>query len=231
MPIFIASPIQRCGTTLLQRLLSSAPNTLIFGETVANDIHLLASLFQNKQLMLNGPHSAWREQQLQAVLEGEVNDWIPDLLPHAPKYMTNFKGLLENYCTFYQEYVQQQGRTQWGCKMPAWPIMQLGFLLQLLPDAKVIYIDRPLEECVISSRTINMCLDEVSTKQFRQFYTFNQGNAKRQLPAERTLWIDYHQLSHHPEDIIAQVEEFSGAKPIDRKVMEHKVGNYRSSTA
>ena len=100
----------------------------------------------------------------------EVNDWIPDLLPHAPKYMTNFKGLLENYCTFYQEYVQQQGRTQWGCKMPAWPIMQLGFLLQLFPDAKVIYIDRPLEECVISSRTINMCLDEVSTQQFRQFF-------------------------------------------------------------
>ncbi len=231
MPIFIASPIQRCGTTLLQRLLSSAPNTLIFGETVANDIHLLASLYQNKQMLLNGAQNTWREQQLQAVLSGEVNDWIPDLLPNTEQYLSNFKVLLDNYGAFYQKTVEAQGRQQWGCKMPGWPIVQLGFLLQLIPEAKVLYIDRPLEECVVSSRTINMCHDELSTQQFRQFYTFNQGNAKRQLPAERTLWLDYHQLCDDPEGVITQMEAFCGDKPIDRKVMSHRVGNYLPPTA
>ncbi|MEL6656677.1 MAG: sulfotransferase [Bacteroidota bacterium] len=226
MPIFIASPIQRCGTTLLQRLLSSAPSTLIFGETVANDIHLLASLYQNKQLMLNGPHNAWRQQQLQAVLNGQVNAWIPDLLPDTSKYMANFKGLLDNYCAFYQGYVEQEGRTQWGCKMPGWPIMQLSFILELLPEAKVIYIDRPLEDCVVSARTINLCLDEASTQQFRQFYTFNKTHAPQKLPADRTLWLDYQQIEEAPSELIQQLEDFTGAQPIDREVLKHRIGNY-----
>ena len=176
--------------------------------------------------MLSGPHNAWREKQLQAVLGGNVNDWIPDLLPDTEQYMANFKGLLENYCAFYQAYAEQQEREQWGCKMPGWPIMQLSFLLQLLPDAKVIYIDRPLEDCVVSARTINLCLDEHSTQQFRQFYTFNKTHATQQLPADRTLWLDYQQITEAPTELIAQLEAFTAAQPIDPGVLDHRIGNY-----
>ena len=229
MPIFIASPIQRCGTTLLQRLLSSAPNTLVFGESVANDIHVFVSLLQSKELMLNGPHNAWRNQQLERVLAGEVNEWIPDLLPDTAAYLENFKQQLVQYCTFLQTYTRQKGREQWGCKMPGWPVMQLGALMRLLPEAKVLYIDRPLEECIISSRTINMCLDEPGTQQFRQFYTFNRTNAEQQLPANRTLWIDYHELCEKTNEVLQKIEVFTGAHSIDRDVMAHKVGNYQQA--
>lgn len=226
MPIFIASPAQRCGTTLIQRLLSSSSNTLIFGESLANDIHLLASLFQNKQLMLAGPHNAWRSTQLQHVLAGDVNDWIPDLLPDTEAYLGNFKDLLIQYADFYQSYVQEQGRGQWGCKMPGWPVMQLGFVMQLIPEAKVVYISRPLEECIVSARTINLCLDEQGTQQFSHFYTFNATNAPQHLPSDRTLWIDYQQFCENPEEGILKLEEFTGADTIDRAVMQHKIGNY-----
>lgn len=226
MPIFIASPAQRCGTTLLQRLLSSAPNALIFGETVANDIHLFASLYQNKELMLNGPHNAWRDQQLKATLGGDVNDWIPDLMPDREEYLANFKETLTRYCSFYQAYVEKHGRQFWGCKMPAWPVLQLSFLLQQLPAAKVLYIERPVEECVVSARTINMCLDEQSTQQFRHFYAHNQTQARHQLPAERTLYVDYQALCDEPAKIIAELETFTGAHPIDKTVMGHKIANY-----
>lgn len=226
-PIFIVAPAQRCGTTLIQRLLSSSPNTLIFGETVANDIHLLTSLYQNKQLMISGPHNTWRDEQIQQVLKGEVNAWIPDLMPEREAYLSNFRQSLESYCAFYQSYIEKQGRSQWGCKMPGWPLPQFSFLLELLPAAKVIYIHRDLEECVISARTINLCLDEPSTQQFRQYYTFNHTEAERRLRTDRVLWIDYRELVNQPNQVIEQLEAFTNARPIDRRVMEHKIANYQ----
>lgn len=229
MPIFIASPAQRCGTTLIQRLLCSTPNTLIFGETVANDIHLLASLYQNKELMLNGPHNAWREDQLNAVLAGQVNDWIPDLMPERAQYQANFGALVSNYAAFYQGYVESQGRQLWGCKMPGWPVLQLAYLMQLLPEAKLLYIERPLEECVESARTINLCLDEASTQQFRHFYTHNHNLSRQRLPADRTLYISYQELCEQPAEVLAELELFTGAKPIDPEVMQHKIANYRQA--
>ena len=177
--------------------------------------------------MLNGPHNVWRDQQLKAVLKGEVNDWIPDLMPDREQYLSNFKETLLHYCNFYQSYVEEQGREQWGCKMPGWPILQLSFLLKQLPDAKVLYIERPLEECVVSARTINMCLDEQSTQQFRHFYTHNQSHAHQQLPADRTLFIDYQTLCDQPTEVIAELESFAGTSPIDPSVMQHKIANYQ----
>lgn len=225
-PIFITSPVQRCGTTLIQRLLSSSSNTLIFGESIANDLHIFGSLYQNKQLMIGGAHNAWRDQQLKEVLAGEVNAWIPDLLPEREAYLENYKKALLNFTNFLASYVKEQGRTQWGCKLPAWPIPQLDYLLGQIPGAKLIYIHRDLEECVISARTINMCLEEQGTQQFRQMYAFQQAEAERRLKKENVLWIDYQELVNEPAGVLAKLEQFTGAKNIDASVMEHKIGNY-----
>jgi hypothetical protein len=210
----------------MQRLLSSSLNTLVFGESVANDVHIYASLYQNKQLMLGGPHNAWRDQQLAQVLEGEVNAWIPDLLPAREVYLANYRKTLEDYCDFLQQYVEGEGRSQWGCKMPGWPIPQLAYLLELVPGAKIVYIHRDLEDCVVSAPSINMCVDEASTQQFRQMYAFQQAEAERRLHREEVLWIDYQELVADPAKVIAQLADFTGAKGIDAGVMEHKIGNY-----
>lgn len=225
-PILIASPVQRCGTTLIQRLLSSSTDTLIFGETVANDLHIFASLYQNKQLMIGGPHNAWRDQQLAQVLAGEVNAWIPDLLPARDAYLENYKKALLNYCEFLQQYVEEQDRSRWGCKLPGWPIPQLDYVQGLMPGTKVIYIHRELEACVVSARSINMCLDEPSTQQFRQMYAFQHAEAERRLHREEVLWIDYQELVEQPEKTIAQLADFTGATGIAPDVMSHKIGNY-----
>lgn len=37
-PVIVVSPALRAGTTLVQRLLSSAPNTLIHGDLVGQDV-------------------------------------------------------------------------------------------------------------------------------------------------------------------------------------------------
>lgn len=225
-PVFIASPVQRCGTTLIQRLLSSASDTLVFGESVANDIHIFASLYQNKQLMIGGPHNAWRDQQLAQVLAGEVNAWIPDLLPAREAYLASYKKTLLDYCEFLQRYVEAQGRSRWGCKLPGWPIPQLDYLQGLIPGAKVIYIHRELEACVVSARSINMCLDEAGTQQFRQMYAFQHAEAERRLHREDVLWIDYQELVEDSAKVIKQLADFTGATGIDAGVMGHKIGNY-----
>ena len=41
-PVIIASLVPRAGTTLVQRLLCSAPDALIYGDTVGQQVEFLA---------------------------------------------------------------------------------------------------------------------------------------------------------------------------------------------
>lgn len=177
--------------------------------------------------MFAGPQNAWRDTQLEMVLSGNVNAWIPDLLPSREAYLNYQRQALMNYCQFLANQTKASGRVRWGCKLPGWQVPQLSFLMSLLPEAKVIYIYRDLEECVVSSRKINMCLDEPSTQQFRQFYNYQQAEAERRLRNDRVLWIDYQELVDHPQRILEQLADFTGVAQIDPTVMDVKVDNYR----
>ncbi len=88
-PIFISSPVRRSGTTLLQRLLCSAPNTLIFGESCVNDFSFFIGTINSRQLVFS-QNKNWRNEQLTSVLNGQINNWIPDLMPEIDGYLDVF---------------------------------------------------------------------------------------------------------------------------------------------
>lgn len=176
--------------------------------------------------MFSGPQNAWRDEQLEMVVAGNVNAWIPDLLPSRTAYLKQQQQVLTTYCGFLAEQVNSYGRKRWGCKLPGWPVPQLSFLMSLLPEAKVIYIHRELEECVVSARTINLCHDAPSTQQFRQFYNYQQDEAERRLRTNQVLWIDYQELVDQPKQILQRLEDFTEVVKIDPEVMNVRIGNY-----
>jgi len=226
-PICITSPLRRSGTTLLQRLLCSSPDALIYGESCANDFNLLANLFSNKEMLFLQNKEA-RNHQLQEVLNGNVNDWIPDLMPEIDGYIDAYKNMINTLAKHYNDYAQGQGRKFWGMKMPEWMPTGLILLQKILPETKIIYLRRDLEDCVKSAKKMDMIREPQEIQQFchtwKQFTSF----ADLHLKGDQVLHVNYEDLIHTPDQIISTIETFTGVQGIDRKVMEVKVNTYNN---
>jgi hypothetical protein len=77
-PIVISSPTTRSGTTLLQRLLCSSDNAIVYGEVCSSDLDLYLNFFINRAMMYQF-NRAKLDSSLEMFKQGEVNDWILDL--------------------------------------------------------------------------------------------------------------------------------------------------------
>lgn len=227
-PILIAAPIQRSGTTLLQRLLSSSPHALIYGESCANDLNLLLGLWLQKNSMY-GRGETWRAEQLENVLKGEVNDWIPDLMPDITSYLDHFEGAISSFLQFFAAFAQKQGRDHWGVKLPGWNTAQLEQILRLMPQTRIVYIVRDLEACVRSAKLIQFCQDLSGIQQFGQHWLLNLQEAQRRLQRKEVLWIAYQELVSEPQRVIEQLEHFTGVSGIDLEVMKHRINDYQQN--
>src|SRR2546428_5771682 len=85
-PLVITAPTIRSGTTLLQRLLCSSHRALIYGELCAQDLEIFLNLYAFKSQQYNSR----REEAavaLEQVLAGDVNNWIPGLMPEISGYL------------------------------------------------------------------------------------------------------------------------------------------------
>src|SRR5512146_2319187 len=85
-PVIITSPLQRSGTTLLQRLLCSAPNALIYGERPAQELEFFLSIHAIK-VQENLFYRDINQRKLERVLSADVNDWILDVTPDSDGYL------------------------------------------------------------------------------------------------------------------------------------------------
>ncbi|MCG8328753.1 MAG: sulfotransferase [Chitinophagales bacterium] len=224
-PILIASPVHRSGTTLLQRLLCSTPNTLIFGETLANDMTFYFSMLHNKQMLLGGEDN-WRAQQLEKVLNGDVNDWIPDIMPDKDWLLSRSEQTIYEYLKGFADYAQQHGRPLWGTKLPAWQPGMIRVLLNSMPKSKLLYIVRDLKSCVRSAKLIGYCHTAADVQQYAQMWLANLQAISTYIPKESLLYIDYQRLCEQPGQVIDEIENFTDAQPIDRSVMQYRINNY-----
>lgn len=224
-PICIASPVRRSGTTLIQRLLSSAPNALIYGESCANDFQMLAGIYANKESLLLHAKD-WRNDQLAKVLNGSVNDWIPDLMPDIDYFLSNYKKILYALVENYGGYAQEQGRSVWGMKMPEWHPGNLNLIRQLLPGTKIIYLHRILEDCVRSAKGIEMVINEQELRQFCHIWKQYRDFALANFQGDEVLHLHYEDLLKAPEQWITKLETFSGAVGIQASVLDVRVNTY-----
>lgn len=227
-PILIASPVRRSGTTLLQRLLCSAPNALIYGENCANEIQIFTNIYLSKQLFFQ-TNKPVRDEMLQRVLDGDVNDWIADLMPEMDPYLDAVKASCFSIFHHYQEFAANKGRPIWGMKMAEWHPSSIQQIQQLLPESRFVYIHRKLEECVRSAKRVNMVQSLPEIQQFCQTYRQYLDYVDQQYPLPKLL-IDYAQLLANPEEVIAELEAFTGAQNIRPEVLKARINTFISDT-
>lgn len=226
-PICIASPVRRSGTTLIQRLISSASNSLIFGETCANDFQMISNFVSSKKAFML-QHKDWRNDQIKKVLNGEVNDWIPDLMPDIDSYLEQFQKMISLLIENYGGFATKNGKPIWGMKMPEWNPTNLVLLQQLIPGTKIIYLHRNLEDCVRSAKKIEMVMGVQEINQFCHTWKQFSEYANTHLQNENVLHLKYEELIADSEQWILKIEAFTGTENIDRSVMNVKVNTYKS---
>ena len=223
-PLLLASPTTRSGTTFLQRLLCSAPNTLIYGEYCAHELFMAVQLFLLKQTQLSMGQQ-YRKEQLDQVLSGAVDSWIPDLMPEPTEWLETIRRGSFLQFQYLKDYAIQQSRPIWGMKMAAWNPHSLHQIMGLFPDIRLVYLTRNAEDCLRSAKAIEMVHSEQDEQQFLQTWAYNHATTRQLIPSDKVLYIDYETLVSKPLATIQQLEEFSGARGIDPMVMKKKINN------
>src|SRR3989338_10877183 len=85
-PLIVTAPVERSGTTLIQRLICSSNNGICYGENLFVEfLDMLAYTVSKIQYHSNNKVS--EEEGLKSVLEGRADRWIPDLSPGHGDYL------------------------------------------------------------------------------------------------------------------------------------------------
>lgn len=225
-PILISSPVPRSGTTLLQRLLCSSPNTLIYGEGCANDINMFSTIISQKQTFLN-TNKEWRNQQLANVLAGQTNSWIPDLMPDIDDYLEAIKIAGLSFIQCYQDAAKKSGRPIWGTKLPDWNIHSLVQVHKFLPKSKIIYLVRNLEDCLRSAKANQLVQGFEEVQRFCHIWKQNKDYALQNLKGARVFHLSYEDLVSNSTEVIQKIALFTHSDGIDASVLAHKVNAYK----
>jgi hypothetical protein len=225
-PILITSPTIRCGTTLLQRLLCSSSNALIYGEEIGKDLELQLQIFASRKMVYM--HSRQRfANSLDRVMQGDTQDWIPDLMPDIDGYLEalhqgSFAGL--SYC---QQYAKEHGRELWGFKYPGWQPHLIRMLFDAMPGTSAVYIFRHLADCVRSAKAWGELQTEADTQQICAQWVAHMTFMQQWQGSHPVLMLRYESLVQEPAQAIAQLCNFLPFQDINPEVLLHKINNLK----
>lgn len=223
-PVLVTSPTVRSGTTLLQRLLCSSPDALVYGEEIGKDLDLQLQISSSRRLVYG--HSRQRfTESLERVVAGDGNDWIPDLMPGIDGYLDAlhrgaFAGL--DYC---RDHARSLGRTVWGFKYPGWPPHLVRQLFDHLPGTRVVYLVRPLADTARSAKAWGAFNDEPGLQAFCQQWAQGQAFMQQWRQSHPVLVLAFDELVAQPAPTLARLQAFLGIRAMDAGVLERRINN------
>jgi hypothetical protein len=227
-PVVVLSPLQRSGTTLVQRLLCSAPNALIYGDNVGQEIEFFAKYAQARQAMLGFQQSQFSPVR-EAVLRGDVSDFITPLAPTMKTHVSGFGAAARAWLKGCQEEAAESGRDVWGWKLAGADASTLSFLVEWFPEARWIWIERDLIDCLRSAKAVEMFCGAAEAAVFAQ-----RAAASREvfsnLQLNHVLRLDYGAMTADPESMLRLIENFTGAVGMDVTVFERRVNQLGCAT-
>jgi hypothetical protein len=221
-PLILTSPLQRSGTPLLQRLLCSAPNTLIYGERAAQELEFFLSIHAYK-VQEYGLCAGANDRLLSHVLRGQVNDWIIELIPDTGGYLraiqqSAFAGI--SYC---HEFAVANGRPVWGFKYPAWNPAVLRMLRRLMPHARLLFIARELIASLESAKAQRMMDTTQQLMGLCRSWLNGMSYIMELDDDPGVLSVRYEDLIERPAETLAAISSFTGAIGMNLAVLERRI--------
>jgi hypothetical protein len=224
-PLIITSPALRSGTTLLQRLLCSADNALIYGETCALDLEFFAKVYASKASMYQANRARFAHTLAQ-VESGDTRNWILDLMPNLDGYREALGRACAAGLAYCRDEAVRNGRSVWGIKCPAWPPAVLQLLRALMPRSRFLYVHRDVVDCLKSARAQQMVHSEQDVAAFCQAWTENLTYVLGLDQDSHVLLLGYAELVANPAASLERIAAFSGAHGMDAHVLDHKINTW-----
>jgi hypothetical protein len=229
-PIIVTAPAARCGTTLVQRLLTASANGFIFGEEIGNQLRVLTNWMvgQMQYVERMGPSM---DAEFASTLAGEHAAWRPGLMPPAQVLL---KAWIE---TYYQvpftlaDHAASVGRPMWGYKYPAYSRDNLRAMLSLMPRAKVVYVFRSLYEALKSAKARRFVNTPQETVEFCGQWATNMSEVSELASDQRVLFLKYEDFVERREEHTRLLELFTGVAGMDPAVFEAKINTFRGAEA
>jgi len=224
-PVIITSPTTRCGTTLLQRLLSSSDNAFIYGEEIGFQVKKFADWLVGMMQHLE-KNEANLDEDFQHALLGELNDWRPGMTPPA--------NIMLRSClhTFYQipmtlsDYGCSIDRPIWGYKCPAYSHDTIITILTLMPKAKFIYVFRNPFDALESAKARRFVKTDNEVIEYCNSWAKNMSEISGFVNHERMMFIKYEDLIDQKNVVIKKIELFSGIEHIDLSGFDVRVNTF-----
>lgn len=226
--LFISSPTARCGTTLLQRLLTSSPDTVVFGEGVAAGLLELVTALARKEELL--ARSEMHRTDLVRALGGE-QFWYPHLSSDPEGRTRLAADALTRFLRFHETEAARCGRLRWGAKLPTVPIETLTTLRRIVPGAKVLYVIRDLFAAARSAKARRFWRTHAELEQLAVTWR-DAVSASESLRADpRVLIVDYEHLEQRGTSLLRELEAFTGCARLDPAVLFAKVNTFEGEPA
>ncbi len=221
-PVIIVGPTTRCGTTLLQRLLNSTRDYIIYGENFY--------MFDRFPAMIQGQHmdAEQKHQATKAVRETFLNSDDDfegsSLFPDRFQYLAAVRAGFHHLVKFYADYSRDLGFESWGIKHQIFNAQGYAFLTKLLPEAYYICIYRDLYPVTRSAkaRWPGDYPNLAAYTRFGQRWMENI-NAIHKLQPKHKLIFKYENMVADTDGHIDQLQNFLGTDRINRAVMDRKI--------
>lgn len=224
-PVVITSPTPRCGTTLVQRLLTRSANAFIYGEEVGHQLRttttwLIGLLRQFEQTYPT------IDPDFDKALAGTLTDWRPGLT--APTEIMR-RAWIE---TYYQlpfalsEFSARVGRPVWGFKVPGYNRDMLRAVFSLMPRTRVVYLIRNLHDVLKSAKARRFVTTDEDIRQFCADWARNILEVAELAADQRLIFLKYEDLLARRDEHLRLLEMFTGVEGADPAQFDLKINTF-----
>lgn len=224
-PLFVVAPSARCGTTLVQRLLNSSRQIVVYGEDHMM-FNAMPPLVTGILAHRDGPTAKDVAQQRRQFLAGDTNDWTGTLLPDPKDHAEFIIRQAVELFAFYESDARRLGFARWGVKYPLRSWRPAEVIGRLLPSARFLVLYRHVLDALASAKGRGWIQNEAAAREFAGRWSDNLVGLIG-WPNERKRALRYEDLTGGPE--LSELAAFAGVERIDPAVMGQRVNTFKAS--
>jgi hypothetical protein len=226
----VTSPTNRCGTTLVQRLITGSHNAFVYGEEIGQQLNSLT-----EQFLTVIRYCEINDQSLgdafQRALSGTLEDWRPGLAPPAQVMLEAWVATYYQLPATLSNFGQTIGRPVWGFKLPAYPGASLRAMLLLMPRTQVVYVVRHPADALKSAKARKFVNTPEDAETFCRTWANNLREALAFRDDPRLLWIRYEDLVADKTASLARIGAFAGVEGMSTDTFALKVNTFAGAEA
>jgi sulfotransferase family protein len=229
-PVIVTAPTTRCGTTLIQRLLTGSANAFLYGEEIAAYVASLTQVMVNF-LQLTERIGGTMDADFASALAGPVKDWRPAQMPPLGVIQPAFVESYYRIPAALAAHGESIGRPIWGFKRPDLSRDMLSAMLMLMPRAKVVYVYRHLADALKSAKARRFVTSDADVAAFCARWANGLTEVSKLASDQRVLFLKYETLIAEREQVTALLEAFTGASGVSAAAFDIKVNTFAGDVA